>query len=119
MLDLYLIMPLKYTSIHEASLDIYPTVDWTIGVAGLSMLYGIIHILPQNTPYRNQVVQFNWANFDHLDIPIITREVILPSIKYLCIIICIPSIVTVLITLLLCKLLALICHAISPTNHDY
>ncbi|GAN02097.1 conserved hypothetical protein [Mucor ambiguus] len=81
MLDLYIIMPLKYTSIHKASLDIYPTVDWTIGVAGLSMFYGIIHILPQHTPYRNQVVQFNWANFDHLDIPIITREVILPSIN--------------------------------------
>ncbi|KAL9559630.1 hypothetical protein MBANPS3_000336 [Mucor bainieri] len=101
MLDLYIIMPLKHASIHEASLDIYPTVDWTIGVAGLSMFYGIIHTLPRNTPYRNQVVQFNWANFDHLNIPIITREVILPSIKYLCIIISIPSVVTVLITWIL------------------
>ncbi|KAK4512690.1 uncharacterized protein ATC70_003395 [Mucor velutinosus] len=101
MLDLYIIMPLKHTNIHEASLDIYPTIDWTIGVAGLSMFYGIIHILPQNTPYRHQVVQFNWANFEHLDIPIITREVILPSIKCLCSIICIPSIVTVVTTWIL------------------
>lgn len=101
MLDLYIIMPLRHNSIHEASLDIYPTIDWTLGVAGLSMVYGIIHLLPQNTPYRRQVVQFNWANFDHLAIPIITREVILPSIKCLCTLICLPSIVTVLITWIL------------------
>lgn len=103
MLDLYIIMPLKFSSIHEASLDIYPTIDWSIGVACLSMFYGIIYLLPQHTPYRNQVVQFHWANFDYLDIPIITKNIILPSIGYLCIIICIPSIVTVAITLVLCK----------------
>lgn len=103
MLDLYIIMPLKLSSIHEAALDIYPTIDWSIGVAGLSILYGIIYLLPQHTPYRSQIVQFNWANFDHLEISIITKNVILPSIKYLCIIICIPSIVTVAITLILCK----------------
>lgn len=118
MLDLYIIMPLRHTSVHEASLDIYPTVDWTIGVAGLSMAYGIIHVLPQNTPYRRQVVQFNWANFDHLDVAIITREVILPSIKYLCVIICLPSLVTVIVTWLLGECLDLSCH-ISQLTLDY
>ncbi|KAI8642232.1 hypothetical protein BD408DRAFT_443594 [Parasitella parasitica] len=101
MLDLYIIRPLKQSSTYQASLDIYPTIDWAIGVAALSLFYGIIHILPQHTPYRNQVVQFNWDNFDNLDVSIVTKDVILPSIECLCAIICLPGIVALIIVFLL------------------
>ncbi|CEP13022.1 hypothetical protein [Parasitella parasitica] len=103
MLDLYIIMPLKLLSIHQASLDVYLTVDWAIGAAALSLFYGIIHILPQHTPYRNKIVQFNWDNFDNMAIPILTKDVVLPSIGYLCTIICLPAIATVTIIVILCK----------------
>ncbi|KAI9301460.1 hypothetical protein BJ944DRAFT_271471 [Cunninghamella echinulata] len=45
--DLYLFMPLRY-SIHDQPMVLHLSEDWAFGIAYMSVIYGIIQILPNN-----------------------------------------------------------------------
>jgi hypothetical protein len=124
MMDLYVFMPLRLSNIDETMLDIYLTVvsyilnpyqfqmrfnnrhfffptpfflkDWALGLAGLSIFYGIVNLVPANGTFRALITQFNWNNLGNLNIRDTNFKVIVPTVVSLCVIILTPSILTLL-----------------------
>ncbi|CAO3631806.1 unnamed protein product [Cunninghamella blakesleeana] len=45
--DLYLFMPLRY-SIHDQPMVLHLSEDWVFGIAYMSVIYGVIQVLPNN-----------------------------------------------------------------------
>jgi hypothetical protein len=74
-----------------------------LGVAALSIFYGIICILPRRSALREQVVQFRWENMENLNYEYVNRRVILPFIIYLWTILIVPSLIYVMVTYLFGK----------------
>lgn len=95
MMDLYIFMPLRLSNLNQSSVDIYLTLDWSIGLAVLSLFYGIILLLPvPTTLYRDAIIQFKWNHLVHLDIVQTTRSIILPVTLGLLSIILFPGLLT-------------------------
>ncbi|KAG2229829.1 hypothetical protein INT48_008273 [Thamnidium elegans] len=93
-MELYIFMPLRLSNIDQSSLDIYITVDWAIGLAVLSLFYGVVNILPSHASFRETIIQFNWNNLSNLDIIHTSKKTIFPAILGLCFSIIFPSALT-------------------------
>jgi hypothetical protein len=111
MLDLYILMPMRS---HHDVIEIYLTVDWTIGVIGFSIFYGLVCFLPNNNAFKQQLVRLNWRNFDELDVWYTTTDVIVPVIAYLVAAIILPYLVILAITSIYCKFII-----IDPTETNF
>ncbi|KAI7887924.1 uncharacterized protein EV154DRAFT_567017 [Mucor mucedo] len=85
MMDLYVLMPLRLSDMKEPVFDIYLTMDWAIGLSCLSLFYSLIKMLPIQIPLRETMMQ--WRNFD--------ARRIMSIILGLCMIITVPSVLTV------------------------
>ncbi|CAO3592354.1 unnamed protein product [Absidia cylindrospora] len=50
--DLYVFIPIRYANSSHHALVIHLSEDWSFGVAGIGIVYGMIYVLPTNTWQR-------------------------------------------------------------------
>ncbi|KAI7896747.1 uncharacterized protein EV154DRAFT_535463 [Mucor mucedo] len=89
--DLFVFMPIRSFN-SESGLVIYVTQNWSFGVAYMSIIHNIIHVLPANNSVRRKLIGLVGDGIMQTDVWNITRTVIVPVIVTALLAITIPGI---------------------------
>ena len=74
-----------------------------MGVAVVSVFYGVVKCMPGHEEFREAVTQFSWRNLDSLDISSTTKHTVMPILAGLCTIIILPALLTLGVIVLFSK----------------
>ncbi|KAI7900493.1 uncharacterized protein BX663DRAFT_488410 [Cokeromyces recurvatus] len=92
--DLFVFMPIRSINPESSDLVIDITQNWSFGVAYMSIIHNIIHVLPANNRLRRKLNEIIGEGIMQADLWTLTRTIIIPVILSALLAITIPGIIS-------------------------